>query len=61
MVIHKESKISQIMRVDEVFAAIKLVYLQPLTSNLKDDGIQGRFKSTDLEFCDEILSKVSRR
>ncbi|GMI60273.1 hypothetical protein ScalyP_jg10098, partial [Parmales sp. scaly parma] len=60
LVIHKESKISQIMRVDEVLAAIKLVYLQPLTSNLKDDGIQGRFKSTDLEFCDEILSKVSR-
>jgi len=57
---HKESKISQICRLDEVFSAVTLLYIKPLTSNLNSPQIQETFNQPDLEFCDEILGKVSR-
>jgi farnesyl-diphosphate farnesyltransferase len=58
--VHKESKLSQIMRLDEVFAAVTLLYIDPLKSNLEADVIKKRFNADDLAFCDEILVKVSR-
>lgn len=46
---------------DEVFAAISLLYVNPLQSNLDSDHVRNQFKNTyDLAFCDEILVKVSR-
>ena len=58
--VHKESKLSQILRVDEVFSAVTLLYIDPLKSNLDADVIKERFNADDLAFCDEILVKVSR-
>lgn len=59
---HSESKLKQIIRLDEVFSAISLLYVQPLNSNLNHSYISSKFKSNyeDLEFCNEILGKVSR-
>lgn len=57
---HKESKIKQLLRVDEVWSAIALLYLQPLESNLESDIIKESYNPSDLEFCDDILCKVSR-
>ena len=57
---HQESKLSQMMRLDEVFSAVTLLYIDPLKSNLEADIIQKRFDADDLAFCDEILVKVSR-
>lgn len=48
------------MHFDEVWSAITLLYLKPLRSNLDTDFIQKTFPSSELEFCDEILGKVSR-
>jgi farnesyl-diphosphate farnesyltransferase len=48
------------VHLDEVWAAITLLYLKPLRSNLDTDYIQKTFPSAELEFCDEILGKVSR-
>lgn len=58
--IHKESKLRQLMHMDEVFAAITFLYVKPLRSNLHADFIKSRFPEEDLAFCDEILVKVSR-
>ncbi|KAL7486034.1 hypothetical protein ACHAW6_011633 [Cyclotella cf. meneghiniana] len=58
--IHKESKLKQLMHIDEVFSAISLIYIHPLKSNLNSDFIRRTFHPNDLEFCDEILCKVSR-
>jgi len=60
VIIHKESKLSQLMRIDEVWAAISLLYIKPMESNLKSAEIEARFNAQDLNFCDEILGKVSR-
>ncbi len=57
---HKESKLKQLMHVDEVMSAISLLYINPLKSNLDSDNIQKSFNSDDLAFCDDILCKVSR-
>ena len=57
---HKESKLKQILHLDEVWSAITLLYLQPLESNLESDAIKKTFNSSDLAFCDDILCKVSR-
>jgi farnesyl-diphosphate farnesyltransferase len=47
-------------RVDEVFAAIYFLYVNPLKSNLHTPYIRNTFDADDLAFCDEILVKVSR-
>jgi len=57
---HKESKLKQLLHVDEVWSAITLLYLQPLESNLQSDNIKRTFNPSDLAFCDDILCKVSR-
>jgi len=57
---HKESKLKQILHLEEVMSAVTLLYVLPLKSNLKSDNIQKTFDSSDLAFCDEILCKVSR-
>lgn len=57
---HKESKVSQLMHVDEVFSAVSLLYISPLKSNLENDYVKKTFNADDLAFCDEILCKVSR-
>ncbi|KAL9184786.1 hypothetical protein ACHAXT_012756 [Thalassiosira profunda] len=57
---HKESKLSQLLHVDEVWSALTLLYLQPLKSNLASDAIASTFDAGDLAFCDEILCQVSR-
>lgn len=48
------------MRLDEVFSALTLLYIDPLKSNLEAKVIRQRFDVDDLAFCDEILVKVSR-
>ena len=57
---HKESKLSQIAHIDEVWSAVTLLYIKPLKSNLESDYIQKTFPKDDLAFCDDILVKVSR-
>ena len=57
---HKESKLSQLSHVDEIWSAISLLYLRPLKSNLKSARIIKAFDAGDLAFCDDILCKVSR-
>jgi len=60
VVTHKESKAKQLTHVDEVFAAVTLLYIKPLTSNLGDARICATHDKEALEFCDFILGKVSR-
>jgi len=55
--VHKESKLSQLLKLDEVWSAVSLLYVTPLKSNMKEIT---RFDADDLAFCDEILGKVSR-
>jgi len=57
---HKESKLNQLLHINEVWSAITLLYLKPLESNLNSDHIQKTFDESDLQFCNEILCKVSR-
>lgn len=57
---HKESKISQLTHIDEVFSAVSLLYISPLKSNLENDYVKKTYNADDLAFCDEILCKVSR-
>ena len=57
---HKESVVKQLFHTDEVFAAITLLYIKPLKSNLEGDFVRKTFNADDLAFCDEILVKVSR-
>lgn len=57
---HKESKLKQLLHVNEVWSAITLLYIQPLESNLQSDTIKKTFDPSDLAFCDDILCKVSR-
>jgi len=58
--VHKESKLSQLSHLDEVFAALSLLYLNPLRSNLDSEHVRNTFDASNLLFCDEILCKVSR-
>jgi len=58
--IHKESKLSQFSHIDEVWSAITLLYLKPLKSNLDSQYVKQTYNASDLQFCDEILCKVSR-
>jgi farnesyl-diphosphate farnesyltransferase len=57
---HKESKVSQLSHLDEVWSAIVLLYVRPLKSNLESDHVVKTFDASDLLFCDDILCKVSR-
>lgn len=57
---HKESKLSQMLHLDEIWSAITLLYISPLESNLESPLIQETFNPLDLKFCDDILCKVSR-
>ena len=57
---HKESKLSQLKHLDEVWSAITLLYIKPLQSNLDSKYITETFNVEDLEFCNDILMKVSR-
>lgn len=59
---HSESKISQILHIDEVFAAIRLKYISPLDNkqSFSSSYVLENFKTNDIEFCNRILSKVSR-
>lgn len=57
---HKESKVSQLSHFDEVWSAITLLYIKPMKSNLDSDFIKHTYDKDDLEFCHEILCKVSR-
>jgi len=45
---------------DEVWAAITLLYIHPMQSNLDTDYCNQNFHPGNLAFCDEILGKVSR-
>ncbi|GMH89397.1 hypothetical protein TL16_g11445, partial [Triparma laevis f. inornata] len=56
----KESKISQISRLDEIWSAVNLMYVNPLTSNLESEFIEDKFDEQDLKWCDDMLGKVSR-
>lgn len=56
---HSESKLSQLVRVDEVFSALVFLYVRPLRSNIESAN-NDRFDSADLAFCDDILGSVSR-
>jgi len=58
--IHKESTLSQLSYLDEVWAALLLLKVKPLKSNLKSPYIQQNYNPADLKFCDDILCKVSR-
>ncbi|GMH68559.1 hypothetical protein TrST_g11984 [Triparma strigata] len=60
VVIHKESKFSQVVRFDEMLSGFRLLYSRPLTSNLGDKMLVERFDVDDLKWCDEMLGKVSR-
>ena len=51
---------AQLAHVDEVFAALTILYLRPLASNLDKAYIQNKFPKDDLAFCNDILVKVSR-
>ena len=53
---------SQLVRFDEVFSALILLYVSPLKSNLEAPLIQERFAGmlSDVEFCHEMLVAVSR-
>jgi farnesyl-diphosphate farnesyltransferase len=57
---HKESKLTQLSHLDEVWSAITLLYIKPLKSNLDSDYVCKTYNASDLAFCDDILSKVSR-
>lgn len=57
---HKESKMSQLSHLDEVWSAVTLLYIKPMQSNLDADFIKETYDKEDLEFCHEILCKVSR-
>jgi len=57
---HKESKLSQLSHLDEVWSALTLLYIKPLKSNLESDFVKEKYNEEDLEFCDQILCKVSR-
>lgn len=58
--IHKESKWEQLSHLDEIWAALTLLYIDPMQSNLDTDYCNKNFHPGDLAFCDEILGKVSR-
>lgn len=58
--VHKEPRLLQMLRLDEVFSAITLLYIKPLQSNLQNARILQRFNAQDLAFCTDILVKVSR-
>lgn len=60
VITHKESRWTQLMRIDEVFAALMYLYVNPMKSNLDSPYIRDRFRAEDLAFCDDILLKVSR-
>jgi farnesyl-diphosphate farnesyltransferase len=50
----------QLVHLDEVFAALTILYLKPLTSNLDTPYIRNKFPTKDLAFCNDILVQVSR-
>lgn len=58
--IHKEPMLKQLTHLDEVWSAITFLYLKPLKSNLDTPFIRDTFSASDLQFCDDILGKVSR-
>ena len=58
--VHTEPLFSQLKHVSEVWAAITLLKIKPLKSNLKSQYVTMNYNKDDLEFCDEILGKVSR-
>lgn len=51
--IHKHSKISQLLHLDEIFAALQLKFGNELQNQLK-------ISNSQLAFCDDMLGKVSR-
>lgn len=51
--IHKHSKIDQLMRIDEVFAAVWFKFGKPMESKIV-------LKDENFRFCDDMLGKVSR-
>lgn len=57
---HQETKLQQLMHLDEVFSCLIFLYIKPLKSNLGNGYIRNKFNENDLAFCDEILVKVSR-
>ena len=60
VVTHKESKIKQLMHIDEVWSAFTVLFLNPLKSNLDSKYIQESYDKDALAFCNDILVKVSR-
>lgn len=60
VVTHKESTVAQLAHLDEVFAALTILYLRPLASNLNNAFIRNKFPEAELAFCNDILVKVSR-
>jgi len=58
--VHSESKFSQLLHLDEIWSAVTLLKFNPLKSNLNSKYVTKTYNKEDLEFCDEILGKVSR-
>ena len=52
--IHKHSLLSQLVRLDEVFAALWFKFVAKMPNQLRTSA------SEDLKFCDDVLDKVSR-
>ena len=53
VIIHEHSKLQQLMRIDEVFAAVWFKYVAVMPNKVNIDN-------EDTKFCDDILGKVSR-
>mgnify|MGYP005844222621 CR=1 FL=1 len=60
--IHKEPKWKQLLHLDEILAALRVVLWTSQKSNMHSNYIQTTFhgKLEDLDFCDVMLTKVSR-
>jgi farnesyl-diphosphate farnesyltransferase len=59
--IHSESKIRQIMHINETWAALTLLYIQPLQSNVESAmKYAPSALPDDIRFCQDILVDVSR-
>jgi len=59
LVTHSESKLSQIARLDEVFGAVWFTKVRPMPGHV-DVMMFGDELKDDVEYCDDVLGKVSR-
>lgn len=59
---HKESSLKQIIHIDEIIFVLILLIGKPFKSNIHSDHVHEQFvgKENELQFCIEMLDKVSR-